>query len=632
MIHQKIIFRTILIGLIVLLFFIPFSKAESGKKWEVEKPMIVMSGIDNYITIKVEEHIDEMLLSVNGHSQLYKIQNHEIQIPFLVDQETIFLLESSYGIVEVDIDPIPIWFSIIPPLIAILAALLFKEVYTALFLGIFMGTTTIWFYYGESFLGALFKGFFSIITDYIIVALNDAGHLSIIVFSMLIGGMVHIITKNGGMQGVVAYLSRYAQTKKSGQLITWLLGVSIFFDDYANTLVVGNTMRPVADRLKISREKLAYLVDSTAAPIASIALITTWVGAELSYIQDGIKQLELDETPYLVFLHSLQYAFYPVFTLGFILILIFTGRDYGPMHKAEQNMGNPEIKHHSIQSSDDTYEPKSGVKPKAFNALLPVLVVVFGTIIALFVTGLESAQWSSDLSFSRNLSQIIGQADSYRALLWSSLAGMFVAIILSLSQKLLTLKESMESMVDGFKMMLTAVIILTLAWALAALTENIHTAEFISSSLVNLQISPYLIPGLAFILAALVAFSTGSSWGTMAILYPLMIPAIWLISEEAALDYDSSIALFHNVVSVILAGSVMGDHCSPISDTTIMSSLASQCNHIEHVRTQLPYAITVGMVALFIGTIPAAFGMPVILSYILGFILLYTIVRYIGRK
>lgn len=632
MIHQNIIFRTILIGLIAFLLFIPITKAESIEKWEVEKPMIVMSGIENYIAIKVEEPLNEILLVVNGQPELYKIQNHEVHIPFLVDHETIFLIESSYGVIEVDIDPIPIWFSIVPPLVAILVALLFKEVYTALFMGIFIGTTTIWFYYGESFLGAIFKGFFSIITDYIIVALNDEGHLSIIVFSMLIGGMVHIITKNGGMQGIVAYLSRYAQTKKSGQLITWLLGVSIFFDDYANTLVVGNTMRPVADRLKISREKLAYLVDSTAAPIASIALITTWVGAELSYIQDGIKQLQLDETPYLVFLHSLKYSFYPLFTLGFILILIFTGRDFGPMRRAELNMENPDVKLQSIQSSDDSYEPKKGVKTKAINALLPVLVVVIGTIIALFVTGLESSKWSSDLSFSRNLSQIIGHADSYRALLWSSLAGMFVAVILSLSQKLLTLRESMESMVDGFKMMMTAVIILTLAWALAALTENIHTAEFISSSLVNLQISPFLIPGLAFILAALVAFSTGSSWGTMAILYPLMLPAIWLISEEAALDYDSSMALFHNVVSVILAGSVMGDHCSPISDTTIMSSLASQCNHIEHVRTQLPYAISVGLVALFIGTIPSAFGMPVILSYIFGFVTLYLVIRYFGRK
>lgn len=601
--------------------------------WSAVKPLIVMQGMESQIEISIPEDIALLELKVNDVLYQLEVHHGKTQFPIVLNEEERIVLESSYGQIELNIDPIPLWFSIVPPLIAILVALFFKEVFTALFMGIFMGTATIYFYYGESLISALFKGFFAIISDYIIVALNDPGHLSIIVFSLMIGGMVHIITRSGGMAGVVSFLSQYAKSPKSGQFITWLLGISIFFDDYANTLVVGNTMRPVADRLKISREKLAYLVDSTAAPVASIALITTWVGAELSYIQDGIKQLNLDETPYMVFLHSLQYSFYPIFTLGFILMLIFTGRDFGPMRKAEWKILEMDLKEHPQEDkSEDTYQAKEGVPYRAYNAVIPVLVVVLGTIAGLVVTGLEVSSWSKEMSFYRNLSEVIGNADSYRALLWSSLAGTFVAVILSLSQRLLTLRESMDSMVDGFRIMLTAILILTLAWALAALTEHLHTAEFISGSLIDLQVSPFLIPGLAFILAALVAFSTGSSWGTMAILYPLMLPAVWMLAQQAGLPYGESLTIFHNVVAVILAGSVMGDHCSPISDTTIMSSLASQCNHIEHVRTQLPYALSVGTVALLVGTIPVAYGFPVLIVYPMGFGILFLIIRYFGKK
>ncbi len=607
--------------------------ASERSEVKLEKPFIVMQGIEYHLTLMINEPLKEELpIILNDQPQTYAVVNGIVNIPFVIDEETRFTIESEGESWSVDVNPIPIWFSIIPPLVAILFALIFKEVFTALFMGLFIGTSTIWFYYGDSFIVSLFKGFFTIITDYIIGALNDSGHLAIIVFSMLIGGMVHIITRNGGMRGIVNYLSKFAKTRKSGQLITWLLGISIFFDDYANTLVVGNTMRPVADRLKISREKLAYLVDSTAAPIASIALITTWVGAELSYIQDGIQQLNLNETPYIVFINSLQYSFYPIFTLGFILILIYSGKDFGPMRKAEMMIQDHSSAVSSNNQSDEEFLPKEGIKTKAYNALIPVMVVVFGTISGLVITGLQAVDYQNHLSFARNLSQIIGHADSYVALLWASLAGTFVAVGLSVSQRLLSLKESMDSMVDGFRLMMTAVLILTLAWALAMLTQNIKTAEFISGSLIDMNLNPYLVPGLSFVLAALVAFSTGSSWGTMAILYPLMLPATWLLAEQAGFDYQESLGVFHNVVSVILAGSVMGDHCSPISDTTIMSSLASQCNHIEHVRTQLPYALTVGFVALFIGTIPTAFGFPVIVSYVIGFCILGVVIFLVGKQ
>ena len=254
------------------------------------------------------------------------------------------------------------------------------------------------------------------------------------------------------------------------------------------------------------------------------------------------------------------------------------------------------------------------------------MVIIFGTITGLLYTGIEK------VGSGAGLSQIIGNADSFKALLWASMSGVLVAIILSISQKIMKVREAVESMMNGFKTMLQAIVILILAWSIAFLTEHLHTAEFISGILIYIKISPYLVPALTFFLASLIAFSTGSSWGTMAILYPIVLQATWMITENFNMDYDQSMAIFANVVSTVLAGSVLGDHCSPISDTTILSSLACSCNHVEHVRTQLPYALTVGFIAVFAGTIPAAFGVPTILLFVINIFLLYLVVRFLGKK
>lgn len=536
------------------------------------------------------------------------------------------------------VTPIPLWFSIIPPLIAILFALIFKEVFTALFIGILVGTTTIFWYQDTALIPAIFKGIFAIVDTYVLEALTEGGHMAIIIFSMLIGAMVNIITRNGGMKGIVNILSRYANNPRSGQFVTWLLGIAIFFDDYANTLVVGNTMRPVTDRLKISREKLAYIVDSTAAPIAAIAFVTTWIGAELSYIQDGISTIGIDESPYAIFINSLGYAFYPIFALLFILILIRKQVDFGPMFNAEKKAR--EQKDTPVDDDSTSFSNKLNeleipehITPKWYNAAIPVFIVIFGTLAGLFYTGWDQTVWDDPgMAFSTKLSAIIGNSDSYKALLWSSISGVLVAILLTLVQKILDLKTTIDSLINGFRTMLTAIIILVLAWSIALVTKHLHTADFISHSLVTVNISPQFIPALTFIFAALVAFSTGSSWGTMAILYPLILPASWLIAQNFGLDHEGSLDIFHNVVSAVLAGSVLGDHCSPISDTTILSSLASSCNHIEHVRTQLPYALTVGVVSIVIGTIPSAFGVSSWILFPAGLLVLFLIVRFVGKS
>ena len=520
----------------------------------------------------------------------------------------------------------PLWMSILPPLVAIVMALLIKEVISSLFVGILTGTFLMALYGGASPASALGGGLLRVVDTYVVGSLFDADHVTIVVFTMMIGGMVRIITANGGMQGVVNWLSRRARGPRSGQLMTFFMDLCIFFDDYSNTLVVGNTMRPIADKLKVSREKLAYIVDSTSAPVVAVAFVTTWIGAELSYIQDGISAIGLEASAYSVFFHSLAYSFYPFLTLGFVLMIILSGRDFGPMLKAERKA--------RMTSAMETEMANSVSKPAhIIDALIPLLVLIFGTIIGLVATGYDVSIWNEvGTGFFSKLSSTIGSANSYKALLWASLASLLTAIVMTLLRGNLTFAKIMEEMVEGFKSMFNAVLILTMAWSIALVTKDMHTAEFVSQLLVQWSLSPMVVPVLTFVLAALIGFSTGTSWGTMAILYPLILPSSWLLCQEQGLSLEASMPLFYNVVASVLAGSVMGDHCSPISDTTIMSSLASSCNHMQHVKTQMPYALTVGGVAVLLGVLPTALGLPSWAAFLMGFVVLWLIVRLVGKK
>lgn len=584
---------------------------------------------------------------------------------------------------------IPLWLSIFPPVLAIALALIFKEVFVSLFAGIWAGA----FIANGLQPGAIILNLLQVVEKYVIGALNDSGHLSVIVFSLMIGGMVAIISRNGGMAGVVLSLSKYARTRRSTQFITWLLGIAIFFDDYANTLIVGNTMRSVTDKFKVSREKLAYIVDSTAAPVSAIAFVTTWIGAELGYIEGGIAQLQnfdYNVSAYSIFIASLKYSFYPVLTLIFVFMVIYFKKDYGTMYNAElRAMSTGQVSPAKTASDDEPnmedLTPVKGAPLKWYNAAIPVVAVILMTIFGLINTGIDnshdalvennlevaSAGWAdtwadlkylslneselnalasddpadsarktqilsqaNQVGFSQKLGILIGNSDSYIALLWASLIGIVLAILLTIPKKIMSLFETMHTLTTGFKTMLPALIILTLAWSLASVTEELYTANYLTSILQD-NISPYLMPMLIFILAAAISFSTGSSWSTMAILYPIAIPTTWAICVAQGLDTEISFEILLNVIATVLAASVLGDHCSPISDTTILSSLASDCNHIDHVRTQMPYALTVGVVSLFAGGIATYLGGGWLISFVLLLVsvaaLAFVIIR-VGRK
>ncbi len=535
---------------------------------------------------------------------------------------------------KVSLTNIPLWMSMIPPFVAIILALLLKEVLISLFVGIWAGA----FILNGFSLSGLLSSLYTVIDKYIVGALADTDHLAVVIFSLMIGGMVAIISRNGGMRGVVDKLSIFANNARNAQFVTWFLGVAIFFDDYANTLIVGNTMRPVTDKFKISREKLAYLVDSTAAPIAAIAFVTTWIGAELGYIAEAVESLGLEESPYSLFLHSLQYSYYPVLTLVFGFLLIYLNKDYGAMVKAETRARttgqlydqSTDRGENEVDNSLEELDPVPGIEFKWYNAFIPVMIVVTGTIIGLFYTGHSPGVWDNpELGLMGKLSKVIGDSNSYAALLWSSISAVIAAIILTVGGRYMSLKSTMETFTDGLKTMLPAILILVMAWALGQITKDLYTADFLTDILDGF-LSPYWIPAVTFILAGLIAFSTGSSWSTMAILYPLILPATWTISMGAGMEVTEIMPIFYNVTSCVLAGAVFGDHCSPISDTTILSSLASSCNHLDHVKTQLPYALTVGAISVLLGILSMQIPIPTFIWFLIGGAMIYLIIRFLG--
>ena len=523
------------------------------------------------------------------------------------------------------------WLAILPALLAIVAALAFRQVIVALFLGVWVGA---WIASGDPALG-WFTGLFEVVQTYVLGALTDEGHAAIILFSLLIGGLVGLVQKGGGTQAIVGVVTRWARSAGRGQLASALLGIAIFFDDYANTLIVGGTMRPITDRLRVSREKLAYIVDSTAAPIASLALVTTWIGTEVGLIGDAIAQLpDYDEAAYSVFLNSIPYSFYPILALFFVFAVALTKRDFGPMLAAERRsrqtgqLFRPGSNAESAEAESAELEPKPDTPYRLINAVAPIGVLVVGVLLGLWITGRASVAEAGDPMTLRN---IVGSADSYAAMIWASLAGVVVAVVLLVGQRILTLTEAMDAWYAGMRSMLLAIVILVLAWALSGVNEAIGTSQFLVD-LLSGTLPPGLVPAIVFILAAFTAFATGSSWGTMGILIPIVVPLAWNVLAADGLHTSGEYHhIIYSTVSAVLAGSVWGDHCSPISDTTILSSLASSCDHIDHVRTQLPYALTVGMVALFLGTIPTGFNAPWWLMMPIGAAVLYAVLRFVGK-
>ncbi len=512
------------------------------------------------------------------------------------------------------------WWSLLPPLVAVALALAYRDVVVALVAAIWIGTTMV---AG----GDPAAGFLRLVDTNIRDALIDSDHMSIIVFSMLLGGMVGVISKSGGTVGVVRALEPFATTPRRAQVVTWMMGVLIFFDDYSNTLIVGNTMRPVTDRHRISREKLAFLVDATAAPVACVAVVSTWIGYQVSLVGDALSAGNSSLNPFALFLESIPFAFYPLLALGTTFMVAVSGRDFGAMLRAEQRAAGGEVLAESAQPladfDDSDLVPADDAPCRWWNAAIPVGLVVVSTLVGLYQTGLASLE-SEGAGPSPGLSRIIGASDPFTVLLWASLLGLAAAVALAVVQGILSMRRATAAALAGFKSMFLAFVVLTLAWSLGRVCEDLATAEYLKSA-IGSNMAPEWLPVVVFLVAAAVSFSTGTSWGTMAILTPLGVPLVL----QAAPDGRGILAA---TVAAILGGSVFGDHCSPISDTTILSSMASGCDHVDHVRTQLPYALTAAAGAIAICYLPnALFSVNPFVLLGVGLLAIAAAVRYLGR-
>ncbi len=529
--------------------------------------------------------------------------------------------------------------TLVPPLIAIGLALIFRQVLASLWISIWVGALIVYDWHPVV---AIARS----IDHYILNAMIDPGDAAMLLFIIFMGGLIGMISKSGGIQGIVEILAKRATSTVRAQLSTWFMGLLIFFDDYANTIIVGNAMRPITDRLKISREKLAYIVDSTSAPVASIFPISTWIGYEVGLIDKALDSIGSGESGYMVFLSSIPFRFYPIGTLAMGLIISCSGRDFGPRLKAEKRArkGKP-LRDGAIPMAsldDDIMEPPPGAPLRWYNAMIPILVVVGVTFGGLWINGKDGLgeQYAEVLKASTEygwawskvyiLGQVFSGASPNIVLCWSSLIGCIVAVLMIVGQRIMSLSDSMAAWLGGVKSMVIAIVVLLLAWSLGAVCQDLHTADFLTNQMAGM-LSPRMLPMLVFILSAVISFSIGTSYGTMAILIPLVVPIADQLSRDAGFVAADTHMILVGAISSVLAGSVFGDHCSPISDTTIMSSMSSASDHVDHVRTQLPYAAVCGLVGIFVGDLLSAFGLHPLLSIALGIGIIYGIVRVWGK-
>ena len=526
-------------------------------------------------------------------------------------------------------------FTLIPPIVAILLAFITKNVVISLFIGVLSGGFILNLT-GFNVFGALTQAFLDFINR-ALNSLSDPWNAGIVMQVLVIGGVINLVAKMGGAKAIAEALAKKAKTAKSAQLITWFLGICVFFDDYANSLIVGPIMRPVADKMKISRERLAFIIDATAAPIAGLAIISTWIGLEVSLISEGFESIGVEASGFGVFLQTIPYRFYNILILAFIVITIITLREFGPMRKAEisarklKDLTNEEI---AVTSSHmDELEPKEGVKLSIWNAIVPIGALIISAIVAFYYSGYSSIMAGDDIAIKaivtnsplsfKAILEVFAASDASIALLQSAIFSTVVAIVMAVWKKIFTISEAIEVWIDGMKGLIITAVILILAWSLGSVIKELGAAEYLVEAL-NGAIPAFLLPSLIFILGAIISFSTGSAYGTMSILMPLAIPLAYKINPEMSFVIVST--------SAVLTGAIFGDHCSPISDTTILSSMGAGCSHIDHVKTQMWYALFVAAITILFGYIPTGFGLPIYIVLPMSCVALFIGVMIFGKK
>ncbi len=505
--------------------------------------------------------------------------------------------------------------SLLTPFIAIVLSFITKQVVLSLATAVFVGATII-----NS--GNLFTGFLRMCDTYFVGTVADSWNASLMLFILAVGGMIAVMSRMGGMQAMAVAMAKKAQGSKNVLVMTWVLGIIIFFEDIANSIIVGPTMRPVSDEAKISREKLSYVIDSTAGPVTDMAPISSWVAHEIGMIALAFTSIGMEAANvYGIFLQTIPYRFYNIFAIAMVIIVVLMQRDYGPMYKAEKRTrltgklyadgAKP-----MMSKELDAMNVAEGAPLRIRNAAIPILVFILVTIAALWYTG-----GGMDAGFTlEGIAMAFGNTDAASSILYSVIFTSVLCIVMAVAQKIMTLKEAIDVWLSGCRELLFTVTILLLAWSTGGVMSDLGTGAYISG-LVGGSIPGILLPMILFGISCLMAFSTGTSYGTSGIMIPI---AVGIAGGEVG---DLAIV----TIAAVTCGAIFGDHCSPISDTTIMSSMGSASDLMDHVKTQIPYAITVAVVAA-IGFILAAAGVSPLIIVPLGIVILIGIVRLVGKS
>lgn len=492
------------------------------------------------------------------------------------------------------------FWALIPPVVAIVLALITKEVYSSLFIGILVGAL---FYSNFTFEGTIIQ----ITRDGLIASVADSYNVGILVFLVMLGAIVALMNKSGGSAAFGNWAGKHIKTRVGAELCTILLGVLIFIDDYFNCLTVGSVMRPVTDRHNVSRAKLAYLIDATAAPVCIIAPVSSWAAAVASYVSGRDDGMSL-------FIRAIPYNYYALLTIVMMVGMVLTQAEFGSMGVHESNAlrgdlfttGKPPY-------TNETAEPKNS-KGSVVDLLIPIIVLVISSVIGMIYTGGFFSGEDFVTAFSNS--------DASLGLTIGSLCGLLITIILYLIRRVLSFKECMECIPEGFKAMVPAIMILVLAWTLNSTTKALGAAEFVANGM-QAAAGGFMnfLPAIIFLVGCFLSFATGTSWGTFGILIPIVV-AVFAGSDENLMIIS---------ISACMAGAVCGDHCSPISDTTIMASAGAQCEHVNHVSTQLPYALVAAAVS-FVTYLAAGFIRNAWISLAIGVVLMLGVLFIIKNK
>lgn len=460
--------------------------------------------------------------------------------------------------------------ALLPPVVAIALALITKEVYSSLFIGIVVGAVL----YGGGNVERTILHAFGDDNGGFVSVLTDSYNVGILIFLVILGTIVAMMNKAGGSAAFGKWASEHIKTKAGAQLATILLGILIFIDDYFNCLTVGSVMRPVTDKHNVSRAKLAYLIDATAAPVCIIAPVSSWAAAVSGFVkgEDGLT----------LFVRAIPYNFYAILTVVMMVSMVLLKVEFGPMAKHEKNADNGDLFSMGDRTQNIQEDEQGSSKGKVIDLVIPILCLVVCCVIGMIYTG--------GFFKGKDFITAFSNSDASVGLAIGSFFGLVITILLYVIRRVLPFKNCMDCLVDGFRAMVPAILILTMAWTLKSMTDSLGAKEFVAMSMKSVAgdfIS--LLPAVIFLVACFLAFATGTSWGTFGILIPIVV----------AVFEGSNYELMIVSISACMAGAVCGDHCSPISDTTIMASAGAECDHVNHVSTQLPYAIVAAVVSFF---------------------------------